>query len=227
MNFKDDDMPVKNSPSRIRVLLADDHEVTRRGIRAILESAPDLEVVGEAQDGESALKLVARLQPDVLLLDLKMPGLPSYRVEKKVRQQYPRVVTLILTAHDRDFYLANMMEAGAAGYLSKNERATKLLEAIRRAVRGEVLFTAEQYQRVREWNQQAGQKWENLTNRERQTLKLLVQGMDNAQIADHLHITTRTAAYHVSNLIRKLGVTSRQEAVGWAVRHIPDLTEDL
>jgi DNA-binding NarL/FixJ family response regulator len=220
-------MSVEIQPSMIRVFLADDHEVIRRGIRVILESAPDFEVVGEASDGESALKMIADLQPDVLLLDLKMPGLPSYRVEKIVRQQYPQVVTLILTAHDRDFYLANMMEAGASGYLSKNERAEKLIEAIRRAVRGEVLFTTEQYQRVQEWNRQAGLKWENLTKRERQTLRLLVQGMDNALIAEHLHITTRTAAYHVSNIIRKLGVTSRQEAIGWAVKHIPDLTEDL
>ena len=220
-------MSVENSPPPIRVLLADDHEVIRRGIRSILESASDFEVIGEAPDGESALKMVAELQPDVLLLDLKMPGLPSYRVEKRVRQQYPQVVTLILTAHDRDFYLANMMEAGASGYLSKSDRAEKLIDAIRRAVRGEVLYTDEQYQRVRQWNQLAGQKWENLTNRERQTLKLLVKGMDNAQIAEYLHITTRTAAYHVSNIIRKLGVTSRQEAIGWAIKHIPDLTEDL
>jgi DNA-binding NarL/FixJ family response regulator len=220
-------MPVETQPASIRVLLVDDHEVIRKGIRAILESAPDFDVVGEAPEGGSALKMVADLQPDVLLLDLKMPGLPSYQVEKWVRQHYPRVVTLILTAHDRDFYLAGMMAAGASGYLSKSERAEKLIEAIRRAVRGEVLFTDEQYQRVRHWNQQAGRKWKNLTNRERQTLELLVQGMDNALIAEHLDVTERTAAYHVSNIIRKLGVTSRQEAISWTIKHIPDLTEDL
>jgi len=211
----------------ITVLLADDHEVTRAGIRAILEDAPDIEVVGEAEDGEVAQSMVADLQPDVLLLDLKMPGTPSYQVEKWVRQHYPQVVTLILTAHDRDFYLASMMEAGAAGYLSKSDRAEKLIAAIRRAVQGEDLFTEEQYDRIQQWNKDVGQIWDSLTERERQTLNLLVQGMDNGQIAETLSITERTAAFHVGNIIRKLGVTSRQEAISWAIKHIPDLSEDL
>jgi len=217
----------QNQLPTIRVLLVDDHEVTRAGIRTILEAAPDIEVIGEAEDGETARQVVADLQPDVLLLDLKMPGIPSYEVEKWVRQRYPQIVTLILTAHDRDFYLASMMEAGASGYLSKSERAEKLVAAIRRAVRGEVLFTDEQYERVQQWNRQAGQKWDSLTDRERQTLELLVQGMDNAQIAKTLDVTERTAAYHVGNIIRKLGVTSRQEVISWAIKHIPDLSEDL
>jgi DNA-binding NarL/FixJ family response regulator len=213
--------------SFISVLLADDHEVTRAGLRTILEAANDIKVIGEAIDGDQAKKMVGKLNPDVLLLDLKMPGLPSYEVEKWVRQRYPEVVTLILTAHDRDFYLANMMEAGASGYLSKSDRAEKLIAAIRRAVRGEILFTDEQYERVQQWNQQVGKKWESLTKRERQTLNLLVQGLDNAQIATELGVSDRTAAFHVSNIIRKLGVTSRQEAIGWAVKHIPDLGENL
>lgn len=220
-------MSPKNQPLAIRVLLVDDHEVTRAGIRTILEAAPDIEVIGEAEDGETARCKVTDLHPDVLLLDLKMPGIPSYEVEKWVRQRYPEIVTLILTAHDRDFYLASMMEAGASGYLSKSERAEKLVAAIRRAVRGEVLFTHEQYERVQQWNRQAGQKWDSLTDRERQTLELLVQGMDNAQIAKTLDVTERTAAYHVGNIIRKLGVTSRQEAISWAIKHIPDFAEDL
>jgi DNA-binding NarL/FixJ family response regulator len=220
-------MSPKNQPPAIRVLLVDDHEITRAGIRTILEAAPDIEVIGEAEDGETARRKVTDLHPDVLLLDLKMPGIPSYEVEKWVRQRYPEIVTLILTAHDRDFYLASMMEAGASGYLLKSERAEKLVAAIRRAVRGEVLFTSEQYERVQQWNRQAGQKWGSLTDRERQTMELLVQGMDNALIAKTLDVTERTAAYHVGSIIRKLGVTSRQEAISWAIKHIPDLAEDL
>lgn len=220
-------MAAKDIVPPITVLLADDHEVTRAGIRSILEDSPDIKVIGEASDGETAQCMVANLQPDVLLLDLKMPGTPSYQVEKWVREHYPQVVTLILTAHDRDFYLASMMEAGAAGYLSKSDRAEKLIAAIRRAVRGEILFTNEQYDRVQVWNKQVGQLWDSLTKRERQTLELLVQGMDNALIAETLSVTDRTAAYHVSNLIRKLGVSSRQEAISWAIKHIPDLAEDL
>ena len=220
-------MPSNSESNRIFVLLADDHEVTRAGLRVILDSDARIEVVGEAEDGEMAKKLVAELQPDVLLLDLKMPGVPSYQVEKWVRQHFPQVVTLILTAHDRDFYLANMMEAGVSGYFSKSERSEKLIAAIYRAVRGEVLFTDEQYDRVSAWKSQAGQKWMSLTRRERQTLKLLVQGQDNAQIAQTFGVVERTAAYHVGNLIRKLGVTSRQEAISWAIKHIPDLNENL
>jgi DNA-binding NarL/FixJ family response regulator len=220
-------MQTEVNNSSIRVLLADDHEVTRAGLRTILESADDIEVVGEAIDGDQARQLVGELNIDVLLLDLKMPGLPSFEVEKWVRQHYPEVVTLILTAHDRDFYLANMMEAGASGYLSKSERAEKLVAAIRRAVSGELLFTDEQIDRVQQWNRKVGKRWESLTKRERQTLSLLVQGLDNAQIATALGITDRTSAFHVSNIIRKLGVNSRQEAIGWAIKHIPDLGDNL
>jgi NarL family two-component system response regulator LiaR len=220
-------MQTEVNNSSIRVLLADDHEVTRAGLRTILESADDIEVVGEAIDGDQARQLVGELNIDVLLLDLKMPGLPSFEVEKWVRQYYPEVITLILTAHDRDFYLANMMEAGASGYLSKSERAEKLVAAIRRAVSGELLFTDEQIDRVQQWNRKVGKRWESLTKRERQTLSLLVQGLDNAQIATALGITDRTSAFHVSNIIRKLGVNSRQEAIGWAIKHIPDLGDNL
>jgi len=220
-------MQTEVNKSSIRVLLADDHEVTRAGLRTILESADDFEVVGEAFDGDQARQLVRELNPDVLLLDLKMPGLPSFEVEKWVRQHYPKVVTLILTAHDRDFYLANMMEAGASGYLSKSDRAEKLVAAIRRAVSGELLFTDEQIDRVQQWNQEVGKRWESLTKRERQTLSLLVQGLDNAQIAVALGVTDRTSAFHVSNIIRKLGVSSRQEAIGWAIKHIPDFGDNL
>jgi len=220
-------MQTEVNKSSIRVLLADDHEVTRAGLRTILESADDFEVVGEAFDGDQARQLVGELDPDVLLLDLKMPGLPSFEVEKWVRQHYPKVVTLILTAHDRDFYLANMMEAGASGYLSKSDRAEKLVAAIRRAVRGELLFTDEQIDRVQQWNREVGKRWESLTKRERQTLSLLMQGLDNAQIAVALGVTDRTSAFHVSNIIRKLGVSSRQEAIGWAIKHIPDFGDNL
>jgi DNA-binding NarL/FixJ family response regulator len=192
-----------------------------------LESASDIEVIGEAQDGEAAQSMVADLQPDVLLLDLKMPGTPSYQVEKWVRQHYPHVITLILTAHDRDFYLASMREAGAAGYLSKSDQAEKLITALRRAVRGEDLFTDEQLDRVQQWKEHIGQILDSLTERERQTLRLLVRGMDNAQIAETLSVTERTAAFHVGNIIRKLGVNSRQEAISWAIKQIPDLLENL
>src|SRR5512143_632923 len=118
----------------ITVLIADDHPIARAGIRTILEEAPDLRVIGEAEDGDAAQNLVAELQPRVLLLDLKMPGLSSAEVEKWVRNNFPNVITLVLTAHDRDAYLSQMLEAGVSGYMDKNTRGEQLIAAIRRAV---------------------------------------------------------------------------------------------
>ncbi len=211
----------------ITILLADDHVVARTGIRDILSAIPNFQIVGEAQNGSEAQQLVAELRPQILLLDLKMPGLRSAEVEKWVRENHPETKTLILTAHDRDFYLKEMMDAGATGYLNKSERAENLIDAIRRAANEEVLFTAEQYNRVRRWNSTEGKKWDSLSARERETMKLLVQGLDNNQIAARLGISERTAIFHVSNIMQKLGVESRQQAAAWAVKYIPEMTEDL
>jgi two-component system, NarL family, response regulator LiaR len=211
----------------ITILLADDHVVTRTGICDILSAVPDFQIVGEAQNGSEAQQLVAELQPQILLLDLKMPGLRSAVVEKWVRENYPETKTLILTAHDRDFYLKEMMDAGVTGYLNKSGRAESLIDAIRRAANNEILFTAEQFDRVRRWNSTEGKKWESLSRRERETIKLLVQGFDNSQIAAKLGISERTAIFHVTNLLQKLNVESRQQAAAWAIKHIPEMTEDL
>ena len=210
---------------KITVLIADDHPLARAGVRSILESASDILVVGEAQDGNEAQKLVEESRPDILLLDLKMPGLSTMEVEKWVRANYPETITLVLTAHDRDFYLAGMMDAGASGYISKNERSENLIAAIRRTARGESLFTQEQLERVRRWHESAGQKWESLTSREQEVLKLLSDGLSNSDIAKAIGITSKTVAYHITNILEKLGVHSRQEAVAWAHKNLPDNLE--
>lgn len=210
---------------KITVLITDDHPIARTGIRSTLESAPDLLVIGEAQDGNEAQRLVAELHPNILLLDLKMPGVSSFEVEKWVRTNYPETITLVLTAHDRDFYLAGMMDAGASGYFTKNERTENLIAAIRRAASGESLFTQEQLERVRHWRESAGQKWESLTEREQDVLKLLSDGLSNAAIAKIIGITPKTVAYHITNILEKLGVHSRQEATAWAHKNLPDNLE--
>jgi len=212
---------------RITILIADDHPLTRAGLRTILEQVPDMEVVGEAQDGDMAQVLVTELRPMVLLLDLKMPGLVAAKLERWVRMNYPEIVTLVLTAHDRDAYLAGMLEAGASGYFNKNERAENIIAAIRRAASGEFLFTTEQFERALRWNEAAGKKWERLTAREREILKLLVQGMSDAMLAKALKIAHRTASSHVSNLLQKLELGSRQEAVAWMAKHFPEPSDDL
>lgn len=205
----------------IRVLLADDHPTTRAGIRAILEEAAGIEVVGEAEDGAQVQQLVAELEPAVLLLDLVMPGPRPSEIEAWVRAHHPETVTLVLTAHDRDYYLSSMIEAGVAGFLTKEEPAERLVEAIRRACCGEILITEGQWTRAEHWHKEVHQRWETLTKRERQVLQLLVQGLDNATMAHILCVTEKTVAYHVANILDKLGVTSRLEAVVWVRTHLP------
>jgi DNA-binding NarL/FixJ family response regulator len=211
----------------ITILIADDHPIIRAGIRALLEHDPDMKVVGEAQDGDETRQQVARLRPQVLLLDLRMPGMSAAELEKWVRTHYPSTITLVLTAHDRDAYLASMMDAGVAGFLEKNVPDSQLNLAIRRAVRGDILFSNEQFNRVRKWREQEGAQWKSLTKREREVLSLLAQGLDNVNISQALHISVKTTAYHITHILQKLQATSRQEAIVWFNKNIPDDLENL
>lgn len=206
----------------ITVLLADDHSITREGIRSILSKAPDIQIIGEAQDGNQIKKLVAKLRPQILLLDLIMPNLSPVDLEEWVRTNYPETITLILTAHDRDVYLAGMMEAGAVGYLDKKLRAAQLISSIRRAARGEMLFDQEQIDRVFRWKKNVTVKWESLSDREREVLQLLTEGADNKSIANYLAITINTVEKHLAHIYKKLGVNSRSEAIHWWIEKITD-----
>lgn len=203
----------------IRVLIADDHPVARAGIRVILEKALDIEVVGEAKDGVEAKQMVAELRPDVLLLDLVMPGLRPSEIDKWVRTNYPETTTLVLTGHDRNCYLAKAIEAGVAGFLTKEEAPDRLVEAIRRAVGGEILITSGQLVRAKRWRREVGERWQSLTARERQVLAVMSRGWSNKKIAHELGIEERTVETHVGNLLGKLNVASRAEAIAWAWQH--------
>jgi len=199
----------------IRILIADDHPPTVQGVRSILDKAPDIEIVGETTDGNQIKRLVADLHPDVLLLDLVMPDFSPMEFEKWVRENYSETITLVLTAHDCDAYLAGMMEAGAAGYLDKKLRAGQLISSIRRAARGEVLFDKEQIERACRWREEVEARWESLSEREREVLQLLTEGKDNKTIAASLEIAGNTIEKHLTNIYKKLDVTSRMEAVLW------------
>jgi len=201
----------------ITVLIADDHELTRKGICNFLDQTTDIQVVGEAQDGDEIKRLVADLRPRIVLLDLIMPELSPTELEKWLRTNYPETITLVLTAHYRDVYLSSMMEAGAAGYLDKNLHAGQLISAIRRAAQGEILFDKQQIERARHWREDVSSKRESLSNREREVLQLLTKGADNKVIAVSLGITVNTVEKHLENIYKKLGVTSRTEAVHWWV----------
>jgi DNA-binding NarL/FixJ family response regulator len=203
----------------IRVLIVDDHPLLRQGIREILEGTPDIEVVGEAQDGAEAKEKVTTLRPNVMLLDLVLPGMKPLEIEAWVRTNYPETVTLVLTAHDRDAFLAKAIEAGVVGFLTKEESPQRLVEAVRRAAQGEVLITGGQLARAHVWKEAAGERWAELTDRERQIVNRLARGQDTQQIAAALTISERTVETHIGNLLGKLGVTSRAEAVAWVWHH--------
>jgi two-component system, NarL family, response regulator LiaR len=205
----------------ITVLLADDHPITRAGIRATLSDAPDILVIGEAESGFDVQKLVAELRPRILLLDLQMPGPRPADLERWVRQNYPAIETIVLTAHGRDPYLAMMVDAGASGFLSKHESGKNLIVAIRRAANGENLFSDEQMGRAYRWRKEAGEKWDSLSEREREVLGLMVKGMNNAVIAENMKISPKTVAFHITNVLKKLGVKSRSEANAWVSKYAP------
>jgi two-component system, NarL family, response regulator LiaR len=203
--------------SEITVLVADDHPLALQGVRSILEKAPDIKIIGEVQDGNEIKGLVAKLRPNLLLLDLIMPNHNPTELEKWVRENHPETVTLVLAGHHRDAFLATMMEAGAAGYLDKKLKANDLLAAIRRAARGEFLYTKEQIERARRWREEVSAKWESLSDREREVLQLLTEGQDNQAIARSLSISINTVEKHLKNIYQKLGVNSRSEAIHWWV----------
>lgn len=205
------------SPNKITVLVADDHPLTLEGIRSILEKAPEIKIVGEALDGNEIKPMVAKLRPRILLLDLKMPNLKPVEMEKWVRENYPETLTLVLTAHDKDSYLANMMDAGAVGYLDKKLQASHLISSIRRVAREEFVYDQEQIERAKRWREEVTAIWESLSKREREVLQLLTEGKDNNGIAEFLTISINTVEKHLKNIYAKLRVTSRTEAVCWWV----------
>ena len=210
---------------KISVLLADDQEITRSGIRSLLSSANDIVIVGEAQNGFEVCELVNTLNPDILLLDLIMPGPRPAEIEKWVRENHPKTSTLVLTAHDRDRYLAAMFEAGVHGYLSKDTKAEQLIDAIRRAARNEYLFESTQISRIKIWEENVGKKLEQLTTRETKVLNLLSEGADNKKIALDLNISIKTVAFHITHILTKLELKSRQEAALWARKNLLDNLE--
>ncbi len=203
----------------ITVVLADDHPLTRDGIRKALEHAADISIVGEANDGIEAQKLISELRPKILVLDLIMPGLHPAEVEKWARENYPDTATLVLTGHDRDAYLAQMVDAGVAGYLTKNESGERLISAIRRAAKGDSIFDEQQIARAQRWKNDVENKWGSLTQRERKILSLVANGKGNKEVASMLKITSKTVEKHFGSIYEKLGVKSKTEAALWWVEN--------
>ncbi|HSB90800.1 MAG TPA: response regulator transcription factor [Anaerolineales bacterium] len=205
----------------IRVLIADDHRLFRDGLRALLNSAPDLEVVGEAGGGEEVVAKAAEVRPDVILMDLQLPGINGVEATRRILGSQPSVNVLVLTMfEDTDTVLA-AMRAGARGYILKDTEEEALLRSVRAVASGEALFgpgVAERLMRyLAEATPSAGRAaFPELTDREREVLSLLAQGLSNQAVADHMGISLKTARNHVSNILGRLQVADRTEAVARA-----------
>jgi DNA-binding NarL/FixJ family response regulator len=207
---------------QIRILLADDHAITRQGFHSVLADAKDMQIIGEACNGREAQKMVAELLPDVLLLDLVMPDVRPFEVEQWVRENHPQVITLLVTGHHRERFLAKAVATDAKGYLTKDQDTDAFLDAIRRAARGESALTSDQIAQAEYWQQTVGERWDSLTRQEREVLQQLSTGAANQQIAANLCITPKTLESHISHVFRKLGVDSRAEAIAWVRNHFLD-----
>ncbi len=201
----------------IRVLIADDHPVFRFGLKALLSATPDLEVAGEATGGDEAVALAARLQPDVVVMDLNMPGLHGLEATRRILQTSPHIAVLVVTMFDDDSVFA-AMQAGARGYLLKGAEPEATLHAIRTVASGEAIFSPTVARRVmdffaRRQPDTPAQIFPELTDRERELLGLLAQGLTNTAIAERLVLSPKTVRNHVSNIFSKLQVADRAQAI--------------
>jgi two-component system, NarL family, response regulator LiaR len=210
---------MKTSPSSpVRVMLVDDHTMVRRGLATFLMVFDDMQLVGEADSGEVAIQLCAKASPDVILMDMSMPDMDGATTTRLIRQQYPEIQILALTSFKEGKLIKNALEAGAIGYLLKDISADDLARAIRAAHAGRATLSPEAAHALVETANLPPAPGLDLTEREREVLALMIEGLNNTQIAGRLTVSPSTVKSHVSNILSKLGVASRTEAVSLALR---------
>ena len=214
----------------IRILIADDHQLLREGIRNFLSLEPDFEIIGEAANGEEAIARRIELRPDVLLLDINMPKASGIEVASRLKESCPEVRILALTIHDDQNYMMNMIQSGAAGYLLKDVEPSMMVQAVRRVYAGESYvepsLTKKLFQGItnREEKKVAPAapgitEGDRLSAREIEVLRLIGKGMSNAEIARTLYLSEKTVKNHLTNIFRKIDVTDRTQAVLYAIKH--------
>ncbi len=207
-------------PSKpIRVMLVDDHTMVRRGLATFLKVFSEMQLVGEAESGEAAIQLCAEALPDVILMDMSMPVMDGATATRAIRQKFPHVQIIALTSFKEGKIIKSALEAGAIGYLLKDISADDLAWAIRAAHDGRATLSPEAAQALVESANQPPAPGLDLTEREREVLALMIEGLNNTQIAGRLTVSPSTIKSHVSNILSKLGVTSRTEAVTLALRN--------
>ena len=208
----------------IRLLLADDHAVVRSGLRLLLEAQPDMAIVGEAENGADAIRRAIELAPDVVLMDVEMPGMNGIEATRRIRAEAPATAVLALTMYEDDQYFFEMLRAGAAGYVPKRAAPDELVSAIRAVSRGEVFLypslagrLVQDYLQRRAVEEQAPPA-DELTPREQEVLTLIAQGLSNNEIGDQLVISAKTVDRHRENIMRKLNLHNRVDLVKYALR---------
>jgi two-component system response regulator NreC len=209
----------------IRLMLVDDHEIVRTGLRMMLEAEPDLKIAAEAESGEEALQRAGECTPDVVIMDVGLPGMGGVETTRLMRDRYPDIPILALTIHEDARYFFQMLDAGAAGYLPKRAAPTDLVTAIRTVHEGHVyLYPSLATALVGDYLQRAEsggdeqRSYDELTPRQRQVLTLVAEGLSNAEIADRLEISAKTVARHRENIMARLNLHSRTELVKYAIR---------
>lgn len=210
------------SEQKIRVLIVDDHAMVRRGLGAFLKAFRDLELVGEASGGTEAIDICKQVEPHVVLMDMMMPDMGGIEATAQIRQRYPQVQVLALTSSKEHKMVHEALRAGAIGYLLKDIAAEELADAIRAAYHGEPTLAPEATQALIEVATRPNPSLgigHDLTDREYEVLKLMVEGLSNPEIAEQLSVSRSTVKTHVSNVLSKLGVTSRVEAVTLAIQN--------
>lgn len=201
--------------SDITILIASNHEITRVGICTIMQKVPGIIIMGEATNGTEARQLIEYLKPHVALLDLIMPGMKTADITNWAYKHHPETAVLIMAAHSRVYHLAQMLQAGAVGFLDKDQPGQEFVKAIHRAAQGQRLFTQEQQRRAQVWQENVQAPYENLTAREQEVLHLLANCLSNHEIAKQLQISENTVGKHVGHILTGIGATSRTEAAIW------------
>ena len=209
---------------KIKVLLAEDHTIVRKGIRSLLDSEDSIDVIGEAENGRDAVKKVEQLHPDIVLMDITMPVLNGLEATRQIKKMFPEVKVLILTVHANEEYIFQVLKSGASGYLIKQAAPAELITAIQAARHGDAFFSPKISRKIiEEYNRQSEEEhgmssFDKLSRREREVLQLIAEGKSTRKIADLLFVSIKTVETHRAHLINKLNIRSTAELTKYAIR---------